>query len=236
MSVPPPSCTFMSVSTGSVRWVLRSITSVSKATNCSFTAGRPHRHAAVTAAWITEPTMLPDWSTATMICHCSPWRRCRLQNNGRSITSWRRAGTQWPRLDRIVPRGSKLRIARCAERRRCRAPAKVERTWVARASTSRATTLRTNSRARSSTSALIRCLVKSTARRSVSDGSIRASTSRLVTTSWRPNSSTASRSRRSIVSRGNNVWIWLIHSGTVRADGDRSAPRSSRSPSAASRP
>ncbi len=77
MSVPPPSWVRMSSSTGSSTLEVRSTTSVSKTTRCDFTPGSPQRTDAVTAEWMTEPTIDPDWSTTRITCHRSISRRCR---------------------------------------------------------------------------------------------------------------------------------------------------------------
>ena len=82
MSVPPPSCTFISTSTGSVTRSVRSTTSVSKMQRWVLVDGRPQRQAAVTAAWMTDESMLPLSSTSRMICHRSSCRRVRETKSG----------------------------------------------------------------------------------------------------------------------------------------------------------
>ncbi|PQM44119.1 hypothetical protein C1Y40_05722 [Mycobacterium talmoniae] len=59
MSVPPPSCTFINNSTGSVTSLVRSTTEVSKAARLVSIPGSCHRQLASTAEWITESTMEP---------------------------------------------------------------------------------------------------------------------------------------------------------------------------------
>lgn len=92
MSVPPPNCTRISSSTGSATSSVRSTTEVSNATRWVRSPGRFHRQAAVTAEWITELTIEPDWSTSSTSCHCSRVRRVRVWKYGRSISRRRCSG------------------------------------------------------------------------------------------------------------------------------------------------
>ena len=82
MSVPPPSCTRISTSTGSSTSSLRSTTLVSKTTSRTRNDGSPCRIPAITALWITEPAMLPLWSTQMITSHGS--RRVLRSKNLRS--------------------------------------------------------------------------------------------------------------------------------------------------------
>lgn len=72
---------------------VRSTTFVSNATRWVRRPGTPHRQAAVTAEWITEPTIEPDWSTSSTSCHGWVCRRPREVNRGFSIS--RRFESGW---------------------------------------------------------------------------------------------------------------------------------------------
>src|SRR5215469_5497848 len=69
MSVPPPSCTDISSSTGSAATSVRSTTLVSNTTSRSRYEGRPARMPAITALWMTEPAIDPLWSTTSTTSH-----------------------------------------------------------------------------------------------------------------------------------------------------------------------
>jgi hypothetical protein len=60
MSVPPPSCTFRSTSTGEPTWSERSTTWVSKSTSDVFTAGSSAKIDAMTAEKIADSSIDPD--------------------------------------------------------------------------------------------------------------------------------------------------------------------------------
>ena len=69
MSVPPPSWTLISVSTGSPAWSLRSTTWVSKITSRVSTMGIRLKIPAITALCITASAMDPLSSTAMIMRH-----------------------------------------------------------------------------------------------------------------------------------------------------------------------
>ena len=56
---------------------VRSTTEVSKAIRWFFRVGSPWKMEAVTAEWITDSAIEPDWSTTTMNCHFSDCLRVR---------------------------------------------------------------------------------------------------------------------------------------------------------------
>ena len=66
MSVPPPSWTPNSTSTGSCSIGVRSATALSKAITLVRNAGIDASTAPNTAAYTTLSAMLPDWSIATI--------------------------------------------------------------------------------------------------------------------------------------------------------------------------
>ncbi|MDQ1106198.1 hypothetical protein QE405_003482 [Nocardioides zeae] len=240
MSVPPPSCTPSSTSTGSASWSERSTTSVSNATRWVRIDPTPWKIAAVTAEWITELAIDPDWSTATMTCHRSTCRRTRLANSGRLMTSWPLTGSTLRRLARMVARASKFAATRCRlGRRGSRTPANGLRTGVASRSRSSATTCATTVRAAASTWGAMRLRLRRIAVSSAWLGVTAASASASSTRSSTPRVSTARSTSRSATERGNSSCTSLIQSVLVRKPEPvepavRDAP-SSRKPSASSR-
>lgn len=68
MSVPPPSWTLISVSTGSSIRSVRSTTAVSKITRWVVSMGSLAKMPAITAAWMTLESMEPLSSTAMITC------------------------------------------------------------------------------------------------------------------------------------------------------------------------
>jgi hypothetical protein len=92
MSVPPPSCTRISTSTGSSASSDRSTTLVSKTTSLTRNVGSPLRIPAITALWITDPAMLALWSTQMITSHGSR-RVLRSKKRSSPRTSWWRVGS-----------------------------------------------------------------------------------------------------------------------------------------------
>ena len=116
MSVPPPSCTFISVSTGSAAVSVKSTTLVSNTARwVRSSVFSEVKIEAVTAAWMTLSAIEPDWSTSTITCQRSMCLRTREKNSGSRMIRRPDAASKFRRLRRMVAGASKLAAIRCRD-------------------------------------------------------------------------------------------------------------------------